>query len=126
MNSFRTSRSARTTRLLATAVVGTLVVLAAGCSKPAAVEPPSVAAPSAMPSSTTPPLSSDAELSSSVKAALRADDSIKSFEIAVDTLNGEVRLSGTLDTQVQIDRALVVARAVTGVRGVQNTLVLKG
>lgn len=114
------------TRFLAAGVAGTLVVFAAGCSKPAAVESPAVAAPAAMPTTTTPPSSSDVQLSSQVTAALRADDSIKSFEITVDTLNGEVRLSGTLDTQVQIDRALVVARAVTGVRGVQNTLVLKG
>jgi len=114
------------TRLLAAGFAGTLVVFASGCSKPAAVESPSVAAPAPMPASTTPPTSSDVELSTQVKAALRADDSVKSFEIGVDTLNGEVRLSGTLDTQVQIDRALVVARGVTGVRGVQNTLVLKG
>jgi len=113
----------RTAHLASAGIASAMLVFVAGCSKPVPVEAPSVAPPAATAPTT---MVSDTELSSQVKAALRADDSVKSFEIAVDTLNGDVKLSGMLDNQGQIDRALVVARAITGVRSVQNTLVLKG
>jgi hyperosmotically inducible protein len=60
-----------------------------------------------------------------VKSALLADASVKSFDIAVVTRKGEVQLSGFVDNQGQIDRAVEVTRAVTGVAGVGNEMSIK-
>ena len=45
--------------------------------------------------------------------------------IAVVTNRAEVQLSGFVDSQAQVDRALVVARAVEGVQGVVNQMSIK-
>jgi hyperosmotically inducible protein len=60
-----------------------------------------------------------------VKSALLADDVVKSADIAVATNRGEVQLSGFVNSQTQIDRALVVARAAEGVQGVVNEMSIK-
>ncbi len=60
-----------------------------------------------------------------VKAALLADASVKSFDIAVVTRKNEVQLSGFVDNQAQIDRAVGVARGITGVIGVINDMKVK-
>jgi hyperosmotically inducible protein len=60
-----------------------------------------------------------------VKAALLADVSVKSFDIAVVTRKNEVLLSGFVDNQVQMDRAIEVARAVEGVLNVRNEMDIK-
>lgn len=67
----------------------------------------------------------DAIVTTRVKAALLADESVKSFDIAVVTRKGEVQLSGFVDNQGQIDRALQVARAVEDVHSVNNQMTLK-
>lgn len=60
-----------------------------------------------------------------VKAALLADTRIKSFDIAVVTRKDEVQLSGFVNNQDQIDRAMEVARSVEGVRTVTNEMRIK-
>jgi hyperosmotically inducible protein len=60
-----------------------------------------------------------------VKAALLADASVKSLDIAVVTRKDEVQLSGFVDNQSQIDRAIEVARGVEGVRNVRNEMSIK-
>lgn len=60
-----------------------------------------------------------------VKAALLADTRIKSFDIAVVTRKDEVQLSGFVNNQDQIDRAIEVARSVEGVRTVTNEMRIK-
>lgn len=67
----------------------------------------------------------DGMLTAKVKTALLADDVVKSSDIAVVTNRGEVQLSGFVDNQAQVDRALVVARAVEGVQGVVNQMSIK-
>jgi len=67
----------------------------------------------------------DAIVTTRVKAALLADESVKSFDIAVVTRKGEVQLSGFVDNQGQIDRAMQVARAVEDVHSVSNQMTLK-
>lgn len=67
----------------------------------------------------------DAVITTKVKAALLADESIKSFDIAAVTRDGEVQLSGFVDNQTQIDRAATVARSVEGVKNVINELSIK-
>lgn len=67
----------------------------------------------------------DGVVTTKVKAALLADPDIKSFDIQAETTNGDVRLSGTVDNQTQIDRAVEVVRRVEGVKNVTNQLAIK-
>lgn len=67
----------------------------------------------------------DGIVTTKVKSALLADASIKSAQIAVVTRKGEVQLSGFLDNQIQIDRAIAVAGAIEGVRKVVNEMSIK-
>ena len=67
----------------------------------------------------------DGIITTKVKAALLADASVKSFDIAVVTRKDEVQLSGFVDNQSQIDRAMEVARSVEGVRSVRNEMSIK-
>ncbi len=60
-----------------------------------------------------------------IKAALISDASVKGLDIAVVTSNGEVQLSGFVDSQGKIDRAVEVARGVEGVRTVSNKMSVK-
>lgn len=105
---------------LNTAMAGVLILCAVGCSRP--VE--STAAPVA--STTVGTDIDDSVITSSVRSALLADPDIKSFDFKVETRKGEVLLSGFVDNQAQLDRATSVTRAVSGVKGIQNNVVLKG
>ena len=67
----------------------------------------------------------DSVVTSRVKSALLADASIQSLDITVVTRKGAVQLSGFVNNQGQIDRALTVTRAVEGVAGVINEMSLK-
>ncbi len=67
----------------------------------------------------------DGIVTTQVKAALLADASVKSFDIAVVTRKNEVQLSGFVDNQAQIDRAVEVARGITGVSSVINDMKVK-
>lgn len=67
----------------------------------------------------------DSIVTTRVKSALLADPSVKSADIAVVTSKGEVQLSGFVDNQAQIDRALAVTRAVEGTQSVANQLNIK-
>ena len=60
-----------------------------------------------------------------VKAALLGDPSIKSLDIAVVTRDDEVLLTGFVDNQTQVDRAMEVARTIEGVRLVRNEMSIK-
>ncbi len=67
----------------------------------------------------------DGVITTRVKSALLADDSIKSLDISVLTRKTEVQLSGFVNNQGQIDRAMAVARATEGVTKVSNDMSLK-
>jgi hyperosmotically inducible periplasmic protein len=67
----------------------------------------------------------DGIVTTQVKAALLADASVKSFDIAVVTRKNEVQLSGFVDNQGQSDRAVEVARGITGVSSVINDMKVK-
>jgi osmotically-inducible protein OsmY len=68
---------------------------------------------------------SDVDVSNHVKTALLQADLLKGTEIKVVTLNGDVRLTGVLDTQQQIDEALRLARAAGGAHTIHDELTLK-
>jgi hyperosmotically inducible protein len=67
----------------------------------------------------------DGIVTTRVKAALLADASVKSLDIAVVTRKNEVQLSGFVDSQIQMDHAVEVAHAIEGVRTVSNQLSIK-
>ena len=67
----------------------------------------------------------DTVVTAKVKSALLADSEVKSFDFKVETRKGAVQLSGFVDNQAQIDRAIAATRAVEGVKDVENAITLK-
>jgi hyperosmotically inducible protein len=67
----------------------------------------------------------DTVITAQIKAALMADDSIKSADIAAVTRDGIVQLSGFVNNQPQIDRALAVAGSIKGVIRINNEMRIK-
>ncbi len=67
----------------------------------------------------------DSAITAKVKAALIADPAVKSFDFKVNTKDGDVELSGTVDNQTQIDHAVEIVRKVEGVKNVTNHLNIK-
>lgn len=68
----------------------------------------------------------DALITTKVKAEIFSDDSLKSSEINVETFKGVVQLSGFVNSQADINRAVEVARGVKGVISVKNDMRVKG
>lgn len=64
----------------------------------------------------------DTAITSEVKAKLLADDIVPSRKVKVETTEGVVQLSGTVDSQAQSDRAESIAKAIDGVKSVKNDL----
>jgi hyperosmotically inducible protein len=67
----------------------------------------------------------DVAITTKVKSELLAEKDVNSFDIKVETFNGTVQLSGFVDSQWQIDKAVQVAASVEGVRRVTNNLIHK-
>jgi hyperosmotically inducible protein len=65
---------------------------------------------------------SDAVITTKVKAAIVAEKSLSALDIAVETNNGVVTLTGTVATAAQSDNATHVARGIEGVKQVKNNL----
>lgn len=67
----------------------------------------------------------DAWITTKIKSKLLADDGLSIFHIEVDTFKGTVQLSGFVNNKYQVDRAAQIARSVSGVRTVRNSLLIK-
>jgi len=67
----------------------------------------------------------DSVITTKVKSLLAADDFLKSFQISVETYKGTVQLSGSVNSQQAIDKAVEIARSVKGVTSVKNDLIVK-
>jgi hyperosmotically inducible protein len=67
----------------------------------------------------------DGVITTKVKTALLADPDVKGLAIDVDTKNGVVTLKGTADKASAMDRAAQIARDTSGVKSVDNQLVVK-
>lgn len=67
----------------------------------------------------------DTATTSEVKAKLLADNMVPSRKIKVETTDGVVQLSGTVDNQAQANRAESIAKAIDGVKSVKNDLRVK-
>ncbi len=67
----------------------------------------------------------DTAITAKVKTAIFNDASLKSAEINVETFKGVVQLSGFVNSEADINRAVSVARGVAGVKSVKNDMRLK-
>ena len=67
----------------------------------------------------------DTATTSEIKAKLLADDLVPSRKVKVETTDGVVQLSGTVDSQAQSERAESIAKAIEGVKSVKNDLKVK-
>lgn len=67
----------------------------------------------------------DTVITTKVKAAVLNEASLKSAEINVETFKGVVQLSGFVNSEADIKKAVEVARSVEGVTSVKNDMRLK-
>ena len=67
----------------------------------------------------------DIVITTKIKAALLSHSTAQGLNLSVETSQGEVRLSGTVDTVEQERQAVTVARAVQGVKTVKNDISVK-
>lgn len=65
----------------------------------------------------------DTEITAKVKASIFAEPGLRTLQISVDTVNGVVTLTGSVDTPPNGDKARALAAAVAGVKEVDNKLV---
>ena len=67
----------------------------------------------------------DSVITTKVKAAIFNEATLKSAEINVETFKGVVQLSGFVNSQSDINKAVEVARSVKGVTSVKNSMRVK-
>jgi hyperosmotically inducible protein len=101
--------------LLGTTLV---TIFIAGCNKPPEM-------PSTQPNATTGTHINDSDVNRGVRSALVQDEILKGFGITVETINGDVNLTGVVDNQGQSDYADKLVRGVDGVHTIHNHLSIK-
>ena len=67
----------------------------------------------------------DAAITTAVKAKMAEDKGVSAAAISVETLNGNVQLSGFAKSQAEKDRAESIARNTKHVRDVRNSIVVR-
>ena len=98
---------------LRNALLATLVAASVGCASTAKQEG-------------TGEYFDDSMITTKVKAAMFNEPTLKSSEINVETFKGEVQLSGFVNSDEDIRKAVSVAREIKGVKNVKNDMRLKG
>jgi len=68
----------------------------------------------------------DAGITTEVKAKLVADDTVKAYQINVDTKDHVVTLTGNVDSAAAKEKAVAIARASDGVTSVVDNIVVAG
>ena len=107
-----TTKTALTRLILAVACAVPTIAITAGCSSTPTHE-------------SAGEYTTDSALTAKVKAALLADPGLKSLAVSVTTYRSEVLLSGFVNSQEQIQKAVSVTRGVEGVRSVKDDLHVK-
>jgi len=67
----------------------------------------------------------DSVITTKVKAAILNEPTMSAAEINVETFKGVVQLSGFVNSNADINKAVAVARGVGGVKSVKNDMRLK-
>jgi hyperosmotically inducible protein len=65
---------------------------------------------------------SDTAITAKIKAAILAEPGLKVMQIDVETTNGVVMLTGTVDSRSDRDKAGLIAAGTDGVKDVENQL----
>ena len=68
----------------------------------------------------------DAGLTTKIKTQLAADETVKAYQIDVDTKEKVVTLTGTVDSQAAKDQAIALARSTKGVVDVVDNITVSG
>ena len=95
-------------------------ILLAACL--ASVVFPTCGGTSMRPASVSTATNDDATMTARVKTVLLNDEQVNATKIDVSTTAGIVSVSGTVKSQADAERAVELARQVTGVRDVKSTL----
>ena len=66
-----------------------------------------------------------AVITTKAKAAIFNEPTLKSLEINVETFKGVVQLSGFVNSQADIDKAVEIVQQIEGVKSVKNDMKLK-
>jgi len=64
----------------------------------------------------------DSVITTKVKTAFIKDETVKAHDISVETTDGVVHLSGDVDSQASIAKAVELVRKVKGVKSIKNDL----
>lgn len=67
----------------------------------------------------------DAVITTKVKAAIFEDATLKVAEVNVETFKGVVQLSGFVNSQASINKAVELTRHIKGVKSVKNDMRIK-
>lgn len=100
-------------------LVAAIAILIGACNKP------QNQAGTTTPNATVGAETNDIDVTTKVKTALLGDANLKNFDIKVVTLKGDVRLTGTVDNQAQIEHANALVRGIEGVHSIHDELSVK-
>ena len=67
----------------------------------------------------------DSIITTKIKSGILADPFVKGLDPHVETRNGNVQFSGSVENKAQMDRAIEIARSVGGVKSVENKMDIK-
>ena len=67
----------------------------------------------------------DSIITTKVKSLLAAYDFLTSFRISVETHKGVVQMSGLVDSQWAVDKAVRIAESVNGIESIKNNLIVE-
>lgn len=109
---------------LSATLVGLLAMGISGCEKSAEATN-STKTTETTKTETTNTAITDMDIATNVKSALIQDAAVGGLDITVVVSRGDVRLTGFVDNDVQLEQALNVARSVAGVNSVKNELSVK-
>ncbi len=98
-----------------------LLLLFSGCDKKTEAE----AAPAPVASMTVGSEVDDSVITAKIKSEFLVNESVKSLDIKVTTMKGDVMLSGFVDNPAQIETSVSLAKGVTGVKNVNNQFSVK-
>ena len=96
-----------------------ITIMMVGCNKP------QDATGISKPNSTLKAEVKDDEVTRRVQVALAKDEKLRGFDIVIATLKGDVKLTGFVDNQSQIDYVIKLARSINGAHSIHDELGIK-
>lgn len=103
------------TAAFALSTIALASVLSLGCMSAVSAQP--LSSPADEPTSSDQPVT-DTWITTKVKSELATTDGVKSMDISVKTIDGVVTLTGVLQTDIAVKKAMAAAQSVKGVKKV--------